>query len=180
MRKFVFIASVVSVALGACSKDAPTASTTTTTNATAAVAASPKATEKAVDLAPLALTLKMPSDEMAMAMDMSLGENKSVSVSYDAIGAGLNVSQPAYKSFAEVKKEYKGDTVLFPFKRWVREGDTSAVEEFTNEGKSGFIGLSWQTVGGKPYLCKSNGLSGLKSAEDAEKAIKTCETLAAK
>ncbi len=180
MRKFVFIASVISLT-AACSKDAPTGSTTTTNATAAAVAtATPKATEKNVDLAPLALTLKMPSDEMAMAMDMSLGELKSVSVSYDAIGAGLNVSQPIQKSFAEVKKEYKGDTVLFPFKRWVREGDTSAVEEFTNEGKSGFIGLSWQTVGGKPYLCKSNGLSGLKSAEDAEKAIKTCETLAAK
>ena len=71
-------------------------------------------------------------------------------------------------------------TILFPFKRWVRESDTSAVEEFTNEGKSGFMGLSWRDVGGKKYLCKSNGLSGLKTAEDAEKAIKTCETLAAK
>lgn len=176
MRKLVFIA----FALVACSKDVPSLSTTTT-NATTAAAATPKAaTDKNVDLAPLPLTVKMPSDEMAMAMDMSLGENKSVSVSYDAIGAGLNVSEPLQKSFAEVKKEYKGDTVMFPFKRWVREGDTSAVEEFTNEGKSGFIGLAWRTVGSKTYLCKSNGLSGLKSAEDAEKAIKTCETLAGK
>ena len=179
MRQFIFIASALTLA--ACSKDAPSLSTTTTNaTTTAAATAAPKATEKNVDLAPLPLTLKMPSDEMAMAMDMSLGENKSVSVSYDAIGAGLNVSEPLQKSFAEVKKEYKGDTILFPFKRWVREGDTSAVEEFTSEGKSGFIGLSWRTVGGKTYLCKSNGLSGLKSAEDAEKAIKTCETLATK
>src|SRR5579862_3966347 len=160
MRKAVIISFTL---LTACNfnKDAPPGSTTTT-NATSAAAAAPKATDKNVELAPLPLTLKMPSEEMALAMDMSIGDHKSVSVSYDAIGAGLNVSEPSQKSFAEVKKEYKGDTILFPFKRWVRESDTSAVEEFTNEGKSGFMGLSWRDVGGKKYLCKSNGLSGLK------------------
>ena len=179
MRKVVLLISFIGLA--ACNKDAAS-STTTTTNATTTTtqAAAPKATDKNVELAPLPLTVKMPSEEMALAMDMSMGDHKSVSVSYDAIGAGLNVSEPSQKSFAEVKKEYKGDTILFPFKRWVRESDTSAVEEFTNEGKSGFMGLSWREVGGKKYLCKSNGLSGLKTAEDAEKAIKTCETLAAK
>ena len=178
MRKEVLFISFV--ALAACNKDAPSSTTSTTNATTTAAAAAPKATEKNVDLTPLPLTVKMPSEEMALAMDMSMGENKSVSVSYEAINAGLNVSQPMQKSFDEVKKEYKGDTILFPFKRWVREGKDSAVEEFTNEGKSGFLGLSWRTVGGKAYLCKSNGLSGLKTAEDAEKAIKTCETLAAK
>ena len=177
MRKVVFISCCLMFACNF-SKDAPS-STTTTTNATGTAAAA-KPTEKNVELAPLPLTVKMPSEEMALAMDMSMGDHKSVSVSYDAIGAGLNVSEATQKSFAEVKKEYKGDTILFPFKRWVRESDTSAVEEFTNEGKSGYMGLSWRDVGGKKYLCKSNGLSGLKSAEDAEKAIKTCETLAAK
>jgi hypothetical protein len=176
----LFLISLIGLAACNLSKDAPS-STTTTTNATAnGTAAAAKATDKNVELAPLPLTVKMPSEEMALAMDMSMGDHKSVSVSYDAIGAGLNVSEPSQKSFAEVKKEYKGDTILFPFKRWVRESDTSAVEEFTNEGKSGFMGLSWREVGGKKYLCKSNGLSGLKTAEDAEKAIKTCETLAAK
>lgn len=177
MHKALFIS--FAILLGACSKDAPS-STTSTTNAVTTTQAAAKATEKNVELAPLPLTVKMPSEEMALAMDMSMGEHKSVSVSYDAIGAGLNVSEATQKSFAEVKKEYKGDSILFPFKRWVRESDTSAVEEFTNEGKSGFMGLSWREVGGKKYLCKSNGLSGLKTAEDAEKAIKTCETLAAK
>ena len=179
MRKVVLLISFIG--LLACNKDTAS-STATTTNATTTTtqAAAPKATEKNVELAPLPLTVKMPSEEMALAMDMSMGDHKSVSVSYDAIGAGLNVSEPSQKSFAEVKKEYKGDTILFPFKRWVRESDTSAVEEFTNEGKSGYMGLSWREVGGKKYLCKSNGLSGLKTAEDAEKAIKTCETLAAK
>ncbi len=180
MHRFVYIASVLSLVAGCSKSEGATTTTSTTQATTTAAAAAPKATDKNVDLAPLPLTVKMPSDEMAMAMDMSLGEIKSVSVCYDAIGAGLNVSVPTQKSFAEVKKEYKADTIMFPFKRWVREGDTSAVEEFTNEGKSGFIGLSWRTVGGKSYVCKSNGLSGLKTAEDAEKAIKTCETLATK
>lgn len=179
MRKEVLFMSFV--LLAGCNKDAASSITSTTNaNATTTSAAAPKATEKSVELAPLPVTVKMPSEEMALAMDMSMGDHKSVSVSYDAIGAGLNVSEPTQKSFAEVKKEYKADTILFPFKRWVRESDTSAVEEFTNEGKSGYMGLSWREVGGKKYLCKSNGLSGLKSAEDAEKAIKTCETLAAK
>jgi hypothetical protein len=175
----LFLISFIGLAACNLSKDAPS-STTTTTNASANATAAPKATDKNVELAPLPLTVKMPSEEMAIAMDMSMGDHKSVSVSYEAIGAGLNVSEPMEKSFADVKKEYKGDKILFPFKRWVRESDTNAVEEFTNEGKSGFMGLSWRDVGGKKYLCKSNGLSGLKTAEDAEKAIKTCETLAAK
>ena len=179
MRKEVLFISFI--VLAGCNKDAASSITTTTNaNANGTAAAPTKAAEKNVELAPLPLTVKMPSEEMALAMDMSMGDHKSVSVSYDAIGAGLNVSEPTQKSFAEVKKEYKGDTILFPFKRWVRESDTSAVEEFTNEGKSGYMGLSWREVGGKKYLCKSNGLSGLKTAEDAEKAIKTCETLAAK
>jgi hypothetical protein len=179
MRKEVLFISFV--LLVGCNKDAASSSITTTTNATTtSAAAAPKATEKNVELAPLPLTVKMPSEEMALAMDMSIADHKSVSVSYDAFGAGLNVSEPTQKTFADVKKEYKGDTIMFPFKRWVRESDTSAVEEFTNEGKSGYMGLSWRDVGGKKYLCKSNGLSGLKTAEDAEKAIKTCETLAAK
>ena len=179
MRKEVLFISFI--VLAGCNKDAASSiATTTNANTSTVTTAAAKPAEKNVELAPLPLTVKMPSEEMALAMDMSMGDHKSVSVSYDAIGAGLNVSEPSQKSFAEVKKEYKGDTILFPFKRWVRENDTSAVEEFTSDGKSGYMGLSWREVGGKKYLCKSNGLSGLKSAEDAEKAIKTCETLAAK
>jgi len=177
MRHFILIA----LGLTACSKDlASSLTTTTSASASAASQSAPASTTKTVDLAPLPLTLTMPHDEMGLTMDMSMGDHKSVSVSYDAISAGLNVSVPMEKSFAEVKKGQKGDTIMFPFKRWVRESDTSAVEEFNDSGKTGYIGLSWRTVGGKPYLCKSNGLSGLKSADDAEKAIKTCETLATK
>jgi len=174
--------SLASALAVACNRDSSAAGTTTTTQAavTTTSTAVAAAKEKDVDLAPLPLKAKLPADETAMAMDMSLGEIKSVSVSYDAVSAGFNVSVPIEKSFAETKKSVKGDTVLFPFKRWVSETDTTAVEEFNNEGKSGFIAYAWKTVGGKPYLCKSNGLSGLKSADDANKVLKVCDTLAAK
>ena len=179
--KNVIIAGIAIAALAACHKDEDATSTTgSTKSAATAAAAAPKPTAKRVDLAPLPLALQMPSDETAVAMDMSMGENKSVSVSFDAVSAGINVSEPLQKSFKEVKNEYKGDTVLFPFKKWVKESDASAVEEFTNEGKTGYLALSWKDVGGKKYLCKSNGLSGLKSPEDAEKVLAVCDTLAAK
>jgi hypothetical protein len=171
----------VALVLVGCGKDLSSLTTSTSSSGTTAVSAAAVAPkEKTVDLAPLPLTLTMAADEMAMAMDMSMGENKSVSVSYEAVSAGINVSVPLEKSFAALKKEHKGDTILFPFKRWVKESDTSAIEEFTNEGKSAYMALSWKQVGGKPYVCKSNGLSGLKSADDAEKVLKTCDTLAPK
>ena len=93
MRKEVLFISFV--LLAGCNKDAASSITTTTNaNTTTTSAAAPKATDKNVELAPLPLTVKMPSEEMALAMDMSMGDHKSVSVSYDAIGAGLNVSEP--------------------------------------------------------------------------------------
>lgn len=177
-KKFVFITLALTAAV-ACHKDESATSTTSST-AAATSAAAPAAKDKSVDLAPLPLKLAMPADETAMTMDMSMGDNKSVSVSFDAVSAGINVSEPMQKSFAELKKEYKGDTVLFPFKKWVKEGDASAVEEFTNEGKTGYMAISWKQVAGKSYVCKSNGLSGLKSPDDAEKVLAVCDTLAAK
>jgi hypothetical protein len=135
---------------------------------------------KEVDLAPLPLKLTLPAGEAGMTMDKTMpGGKKSVGVSYDAIFGGLNVSEPTEKSFDEVKKAAKANGI-FPFKRWVQESPTSAVEEFTNEGKTAYIAWSWKDVGGKPYLCQSAGLSGLKTPEDAVKALKACDTLAAK
>ncbi len=186
MSTFGYV-SVLGLAVGSmlvagCNRDAGVGTTSTTqatiTTTTATVAAAAK--DKDVDLAPLPLKVKLPAEEMGLAMDMSMGDNKSVSVSYEAVNAGFNVSVPVEKSFADEKKSVKGDTIMFPFKRWVSETDTSAVEEFNDSGKTGFIAYSWKTVGGKPYLCKSNGLSGLKSADDANKVLKVCDTLAAK
>ncbi len=179
--KNVIIAGISIAALAACHKDEDATSTTSSEKSTTtAAAAAPKPTTKRVDLAPLPLALQMASDETAVAMDMSMGDHKSVSVSFDAVSAGINVSEPTQKSFKEVKKEYKGDTVLFPFKKWVKENDGTAVEEFTNDGKTGYLALSWKEIGGKSYVCKSNGLSGLKSPEDADKVLAVCDTLAAK
>jgi hypothetical protein len=183
MQKHVLATTLAFAAFAsllACQKPQSSEATTTTaaTTAAATTTAAAKPKTKKVDLAPLALTLDMPSDESAMTMDMTIGANKSVSVSFDAVNAGINVSQPIEKSFAEVKKGNKHDTVLFPFKRWVKEGDTTAVEEFTSEGKTGYLALAWKQVGGKSYLCKSNGLSGLKSPEDADKVLAVCDTLA--
>lgn len=180
MLKQLIVFTITAASLFACHKDEGTTQTTSGTTSAQAAAAPAKPTTKKVDLAPLPLTVTMPADETAMTMDMSMGENKSVSVSYDAVSAGLNVSEPLEKSFAAVKKGYKGDTVLFPFKKWVKEGDASAVEEFSSDGKTGYMAIAWKQVGGKSYVCKSNGLSGLKTPEDADKVLSVCDTLAAK
>jgi hypothetical protein len=149
------------------------------TSAQAATKPAPAAaTTKDVSLAPLPLKLVMPASESAVTMDKSMGGKKSVGVSYDEIFSGINVSEPSEKNFDEVKKRQKADAV-FPFKRWVQESATSAVEEFTDSGKTGYIAWAWKEVGGKPYLCQSTGLSGVKTPEDAAKVLKICDTLAA-
>lgn len=130
----------------------------------------------AVELKPLPLKVQVPPGGMG-AMDMSIGEVKSVTVDIGG-GASLNVSE-ADKDFAGIKKSYQGDTVLFPFKKWAKEGPSMAILEFTNEGKSGFIGFTLKEVGGKKYVCKTTGLEGVPSADVAEKHLKTCDTLAA-
>ena len=149
-------------------------------SAAAPAAAAGGSAMKTVDLAPLPLTIKMPGSEAAMTMDKTMDNHKSVGVSYDAINAGLNISEAQEKSFDAVKKQWKGDTVMFPFKKWVSETPTTAVEEFSESGKTGYVALSWKVVGGKSYLCQSAGLSGLKSPDDAAKIFAVCDSLAAK
>lgn len=135
---------------------------------------------KKVDLAPLPLTLELPADEAGLTMDKTMNDKKSVGVSYDALFAGINVSEPAEKSFDEVKASVKGDTVMFPFKKFVEESPTSAIAEVTADSKTAYTAWSWKTIGGKPYVCQSAGLSGLKSVDDAKKVLKACDSLAAK
>jgi hypothetical protein len=177
------IGMALALAGSACSKPegaagssgaAPAASSAQAASKPAAAAA----TTKDVSLAPLPLKLVMPASESAVTMDKTMGGKKSVGVSYDEIFSGINVSEPSEKSFDEVKKRVKADAV-FPFKRWVQESATSAVSEFTDSGKTGYVAWSWKEVGGKPYLCQSTGLSGVKTPEDAAKALKICDTLAA-
>ena len=135
---------------------------------------------KDVDLAPLALKLSLPSTEAGVTMDKTLDGRKSVGVSYDELSAGINVSEPREKSFDEVKKSVKGDTVMFPFKKFAEETATTAIAEVSADSKTAYTAWAWKEVGGKPYLCQSAGLAGLKSVEDAKKVLKACDTLAAK
>jgi hypothetical protein len=179
---------VVVLALAGCSKgDPPNSGTSagTVTNAAAApaakAAAAPAAAAETKDVAldPLPLKLSMPSSEQAMTMDKTLGDRKSVGVSYDAIFAGINVSEPQEKGFDAVKKRIKAD-VVFPFTKWVKDEPKQVIVEFSDNGKTAYLAFAWREVGGKPYVCQSAGLGGLKSIADAEKVLKACDSLAAK
>lgn len=130
-----------------------------------------------VELKPLPLKIKAASGGMG-AMDMSIGEKKSVTVDIGD-GASLNVSE-ADGDLAAIKKQYQGDTILFPFKKFAKEGADSAIVQFENNGKTGYIGFVIKDVGGKKYVCKTTGLDGVASVEVAEKHMKSCDTLAAK
>jgi hypothetical protein len=130
-----------------------------------------------VELNPLPLKIKAAPGGLG-AMDMSLGEKKSVTVDIGG-GASLNV-QEAEGDLAALKKQYQGDTILFPFKAFAKEGADMAIVQFENEGKKGFIGFTLKTIGGKKYVCKTTGLEGVPSVEVAEKHLKSCDTLAAK
>jgi hypothetical protein len=134
---------------------------------------------KDVSLAPLPLKVKMPGSEAGTTMDKSNGGRKSVGVTYDEVQSGFNVSEPTEKTFDEVKKRVVADAI-YPFKRWVSEGANQAVEEFEFKGAKGYVAWSWREVAGKPYVCQSTGMSGLKTPELAQKVIKVCETLAAR
>ncbi len=163
---------------------------TTASSANPAASGSPKAAGsgdmkpaagagKVVDLAPLPLKVTLPAEEAGVTMDKTMGDKKSVGVSYDAIFGGLNISEPADKSFDEVKKGVKGDTVMFPFKKWVEESATSAIAEVTAGDKTAYTAWSWKEIGGKKYVCQSAGMNGLKSVDDAKAVLKACDSLSA-
>jgi hypothetical protein len=148
----------------------------------AATGSSP-ASEKAddmtdVDLAPLPLTIRVPKGGMG-AMDMSLGEDKSVTVDIGD-GASLNIQVLDASGLEGQKKSYKADTILHPFKRFAKESADGFVVEFESDGKTGYVGVTTQDVGGKKYVCKTTGLDGVKSVEAAEKNLAACKRLKAK
>lgn len=131
-----------------------------------------------VELASLPLKIKVRPGGMG-AMDMSLDDqHKSATVDIGD-GASLNVSD-AKDDFAALKKGFEGDTALFPFKKWAKEGPNMAIVQFENAGKTGYIGFLLKEIGGKKYVCKTTGLDGVPSVEIAEKNLEPCETLAAK
>ncbi len=185
----IHVPSIIALALllGACGSQADKGSAgSAEPSGSAAPAASGAAKSaaadgtKSIDLAPLPLKISLPSTEEGVTMDKSMDNKKSVGVSYDALSAGINVAEPREKSFDEVKASVKGDTVMFPFKKFVEETKTSVIAEVTAGDKTAYTAWSWKEVGGKPYLCQSAGLAGLKSVDDAKAVLKACDSLAAK
>ncbi|MDI1476286.1 hypothetical protein [Polyangium sp. y55x31] len=184
MRKLVVVMALLAVAGCNSNKGEEAAAKPAGSGAPAAkgAAEAPKGEAKGelvdVELTPMPLKIKVRSGGMG-AMDMSLDDqHKSATVDIGD-GASLNVSE-AKDDFAALKKGFEGDTVLFPFKKWAKEGPNMAIVQFENAGKTGYIGFMLKEIGGKKYVCKTTGMDGVPSAEVAEKNLKPCETLAAK
>lgn len=133
---------------------------------------------KKVDLTPLPLSMRVPKDSMG-AMDMTIGDKKSVTVDIGG-GTSLNVQELPKEGLDSLAKEFEKDTILHPFKRFAKKDDKGFVVEFSADGKSGFIGVAVQDVGGTKYVCKTTGLDGVKSVEEAEKNLAACAKLEAK
>jgi hypothetical protein len=185
MRKLVVVMALLAVAGCNSNKGEEAAAKPAGSGAPAAkgAAEAPKGGEAKgdlvdVELTPLPLKIKVRPGGMG-AMDMSLDDqHKSTTVDIGD-GASLNVSE-AKDDFAALKKGFEGDTVLFPFKKWAKEGPNMAIVQFENAGKTGYVGFMLKEIGGKKYVCKTTGMEGVPSAEVAEKHLKSCETLAAK
>lgn len=177
--RFVPFFAVTLIAAGCCKGGDDAAPATSTAGSAPATAAAPAKTATDglvdVDLKPLPLKIRVPGGGMG-AMDMSMGDKKAVTVDIGD-GASLNIAE-ADGDFASVKKSYKGDTVLFPFKKWVREEGNLAIEQFESDGKVGYIGLAFKEIGGKKYVCKTTGLQGVPSEDVASKHLKLCDNLA--
>jgi hypothetical protein len=132
------------------------------------------------DLAPLPLKASLPG------VNVKKMDEKSVIISNAELPEGLNVGTPKEKSFDDVKKSVKAEKTIFTFTKWVEESATSAIAEVKagglmgGEEKTAFVTFVWKEIGGQPYLCKSSGLNGLKSVDDAKRFVKACDALAAK
>jgi hypothetical protein len=130
-----------------------------------------------VDLTPLPLQAKVAPGGTG-AMDMSMDDRKSVTLDIGG-GKSLNVSETG-DDFATVKQSYENDKIMFPFKKWAKEEASLAIVQFDNEGKTGFIGFTLKQIGGKSYVCKTTGLDGVASAEEAATQLQICDSLSAK
>lgn len=179
MRKLIPLIALLSLTapLAACDKgktDDPAAGGSVKANSAAPAADSDS---KEVILDPLPLKAVVPKSSMG-AMDMSIADNQSVTLDVGE-GASLNI-QPAKEDFATTKKGYEGDTILFPFKKWVKDEANLAIFEFENDGKKGYVGFQRIEVGGKAYYCKTTGMNGQPSADEAAKHLKHCADIKAK
>jgi hypothetical protein len=176
----VLVASALLFATG-CGKEAAANASDdkpNTTKAEAKPAADKGGDMVDVDLTPLPLTMRVPKGGMG-AMDMTMGDDKSVTVDIGG-GASLNVQPLADGGLASVKKTFQQDTILHPFKRFVKEDANGFVMEFEVDGKNGFVGVKVADVGGTKYICKTTGLDGVKTPELAEKHLASCGQLKGK
>lgn len=175
-RSWLVVASTLLIAACQSSSGGDSAKPAGSTGS-AAPAAEAKGDGVDVELTPLPLKIKVPAGGMG-AMDMSMGDKKSVTVDIGG-GASLNI-QETTDDFATIKKSYQGDTVLFPFKKWEKEEAALAILQFENNGKAGYIGFALKDIGGKKYRCQTTGMDGKPSAADAEKDLKSCNSIVAK
>jgi len=184
MRAFTFLAVAAMAMITGCSRG-DTDKTSGDNQASGPSAAAEPANQPkdskdglvSVALDPIPLKIKVAPGGLG-AMDMSMGDKKSVTVDIGD-GASLNISEET-RDLAAIKKSYQGDTVLFPFKKWVKQEGNLAIEQFDNSGKAGFLGFTLLEIGGKKYQCKTTGLEGVPSAEAAAKNLEACNRITAK
>ena len=140
----------------------------------------PTSASTEADLAPLPLKASLPG------ANVKKMDEKSVLITNADVPEGLNVGTPKEKTFKDVKNSVKAEKTIFTFTKWVEESETSAIAEVKaggimgGEEKTAYVTFVWKEIGGQPYLCKSSGLAGLKSVDDAKRFVKTCDALAAK
>lgn len=140
----------------------------------------PTSASAEADLAPLPLKASLPG------ANVKKMDEKSVLVTSAELPEGVNVGTPKEKSFDDVKKSVKAEKTIFTFTKWVEESATSGIAEVKagglmgGEEKTAYFTFAWKEIGGQPYLCKSSGLNGLKTIDDAKRFVKACDALAAK
>lgn len=162
----------------ASAKASSAASAKPTATATASQSAAPASGD--VDLTPLPLKAAL-----AGASSKPL-DDRQVVITNAELPEGINVSIPKEKTFDDVKKGIKAEKTIFTFSKMVEESATSAIAEVKAGGlmggaeKTAFVTFVWKEIGGKPYLCKSSGLDGLKSLDDAKRFVKACDAVTAK
>lgn len=181
MKSMTFVVAVAVVLTGCGRGDADKGPSSDTRSASQSPASVPAKEAKSalvsVALDPLPLKITVAPGGLG-AMDMSMGDKKSVTVDIGD-GASLNISEES-KDLAALKKSYQDDTVLFPFKKWVKQEGNLAIEQFDSSGKAGYLGFVLIEIGGKKYQCKTTGLEGVASAEAAAKNLEACGRVAAK
>ncbi len=167
-------------AKGTANSSSSQASSTATAKPAPTASQSAAAARAEVDLAPLPLKAAL-----AGASSKPL-DDRQVVITNAELPEGLNVSIPKEKTFDDVKKGIKAEKTLFTFMKWTDDSPTSVIAEvkagglFGGQEKTAYVTFAWKEIGGKPYLCKSSGLEGLKSVDDAKRFVKACDALSAK